>query len=141
MKRILMLILAMSWLLSACSAGNGNGMEAHEAWTRPAAQGQNGEVDFAFHNHSSKADELTGASTDVAAAVEIQGSTANRLASVPLKAFADIDFGPDGPHLVLVNLNKDLKLGNQFQIVLHFKDSKDIKIRVSVRETPPPAEK
>lgn len=141
MKRIWMLILAMFLLLSACGTASENGMEAHEAWTRPAPQGANTDVYFAFHNHSSKADELIGASTDVAEAVKIKESTANQVESVPVKAFADMEFGPEGPHLVLVNLKRDLKLGDQFQITLHFKNSKDIKIRVSVRGTPPPAEK
>jgi copper(I)-binding protein len=138
MKRIWTLIFAVSLLLSAC--GTENGMEAHEAWSRPAAQGANTDVYFAFHNHSSKVDELTGASADVAEAVEIKESTANPVESVAVKAFADMEFGPEGPHLVLVNLDKELKLGDQFQIALHFKNSKDIRIRVSVRDTPPPAE-
>ncbi len=131
----------MSLLLSACSGnGAGNGLETHSAWTRPAAQGANGDVYFTFHNHSSTANELTGASTDVAEAVEIQEGTGNRVESVPVKAFADMEFGPNGPHLTLVNLKEDLKLGDQFEINLHFKNSKDIKVRVSVRDTPPPAE-
>ncbi len=143
MKQIWMLVLGMSLLLSACSnnSGAGNGLEAHSAWTHPAAQGANGDVYFTFHNHSSNADELVGASTNIAESVKIiEGSTANQVQSVPVKAFADMEFGVNGPHLTLVNLNKDLKLGDQFQVILHFKNSKDIKIRVSVRDTPPPAE-
>ncbi len=115
-------------------------METHSGWTRPTAQGQTAAVYFAFHNHSSKVDELIGASTEVAEAVEIQDSTGKQVESVPLKAFTDIDFAPDGLHLVLVHLQKELKLGDQFQITLHFKNSKDIKVRVSVRDTPPSAE-
>ncbi len=142
MKRIWILVLEMTLLLSACGTGteNGNGMETHSGWTHPAAQGQTAAVYFAFHNHSSKADELIGASTEVAETVEIQDSTGKRVESVPLKAFTDIDFAPDGLHLVLVHLQRELKLGDQFQITLHFRNSKDIKDRVSVRDTPPPAE-
>ncbi len=142
MRRVLVFVLLLPLLLSACGGGStsGNGLEAHEAWTRPAAQGQNGDVYFVFHNHSSKPDELIGAATDVAEAVEIQDSTGSQVRSVPVKAFADMEFTANGPHLMLVNLKKELKLSDQFQIILHFKNSKDIKIRVSVRTTPPPAE-
>ncbi len=142
MKRIWILILAVSLLLSACgteSAG-GNGLETHEGWTHPAAQGASTAVYFALHDHSSQADELIGASTEVAEAVKLQESPTNQVESLPVKAFADMAFGPGGPFLMLVNLKKDLKSGDQFEIILHFKNSGDIKARVSVRDTPPPAE-
>ncbi|HMB25551.1 MAG TPA: copper chaperone PCu(A)C, partial [Anaerolineales bacterium] len=120
MKRIVVSVLTMLFLLSAC--GGEKGMEAHEAWTRPAAQGGNGAVYFAFHNHSSKADELIGASTDVAEAVEIHESSMNgdvmemkQVKSVPLEAYADIEFEPGGLHVMLINLKKELKIGDEIE--------------------------
>ncbi len=57
-----------------------------------------------------------------------------------MRVFADMEFGPSGPYLLLVNLKKDLKLGDQFEVTLHFKNSQDVKVRVSVRDTPPAKE-
>ncbi|HLE92248.1 MAG TPA: copper chaperone PCu(A)C, partial [Anaerolineales bacterium] len=69
MKRISISILAGVLLLTAC--GTEKGFEIHSTWTRPAAQGENGAVYFVIHNHSSTADELVGASSNIAEAVEM----------------------------------------------------------------------
>jgi len=144
-KRILILVLAISLLLSACGAEKG--MEVHEVWMRPAAQGENGAVYFVIHNHSSEADEITSVSTDIAQAVEIHESTMNgdvmemhQLESLPLEAYAEIKFAPGGLHLMLVNLKKDVNVGDEIEITLHFRDLEDIKVMVPVRDTPAPEE-
>ncbi len=122
-------------------------MEAHEAWTSPTNQGENAAVYFTLHNHSSRADELIGASTNVAESVEIHQTVQNGnvmqmvpLTTLPVKAFADMAFASDGLHLMLINLKRNLKLGDEFEVTLHFKNSPDIKVRVSVRDTPLPEE-
>ncbi|HEX2996471.1 MAG TPA: copper chaperone PCu(A)C, partial [Anaerolineales bacterium] len=57
-------------------------------------------------------------------------------AFVPLEAYADIEFAPGGLHVMLINLKKELKIGDEIEIALHFKNSEDIKLRVPVRDTP-----
>jgi copper(I)-binding protein len=144
-KQTLILILAMVMLLSACGAEKG--IEIHEVWMRPTAQGDNGAVYFVLHNHSSEADEMTDASSDVAEAVEMHESKVNsdimemnRVKTIPLDAYAEIDFAPGKFHIMLVNLKRTLKVGDEIEITLHFKNFEDIHVKVPLRDAPAPEE-
>ena len=142
MKRILYFALAFILLLSAC--GTEKGIEVHSAWARPAAQGDNGGVYFELHNHGSTPDEITSVSSNVADAVEIHESKMEgdvmkmeMLTSLPIDAYADMIFEPGGLHVMLVNLHQELKLDDEFEIVLHFKNHEDITVHVIVKDTAP----
>jgi periplasmic copper chaperone A len=142
MKRFLYFALTFILLLSAC--GPDKGIEVHSAWARPAAQGENGGVYFELHNHGSTPDELTSVSSDVADAVEIHESKMEgdvmkmeMMTSLPIDAYADMTFEPGGLHVMLVNLHKELKLDDEFEIVLHFKTHEDISVHVIVKDTAP----
>jgi copper(I)-binding protein len=140
-KRILVSVLAILFLLGGCAAPATEGVEVREAWARPAAQGGNGAVYFVIR--SSEADEITGVSTDVAEAAEMHESIMNgdvmemhHLETVPLGAGEEVKFEPRGLHIMLVNLKQDLKTGDEIQITLHFKNYQDIQLGVPVRDTP-----
>jgi copper(I)-binding protein len=60
--------------------------------------------------------------------------------SVSLEPYAEIDFAPGNFHIMLVNVKKDLKVGDEIQVTLHFKDFEDISVKVPVRDTPAPEE-
>jgi len=142
MKRIFILIPLGLLLLTACGAEKG--IEIHSAWMRPAGRGENGAVYFVIHNHSSQADELIGVSSDIAAAEMHESKLSgdimqmNKVESVPLEAFAEIEFAPGGLHVMLVDLRNDLTVGDQIEVILHFKNYQDIKAMVPVRETAAP---
>jgi len=144
-ERNLIVVLAIAMLLGACGAEKG--IEVHEIWMRPVAQGENGAVYFVMHNHASEADELVGVSTDSAEAAEMHESKMNgdimemrQVESIPLEAYAEIDFAPGKFHIMLVNLKKDLNVGDEIQLTLHFKNFEDITVKVPVRDTPAPEE-
>jgi copper(I)-binding protein len=142
-RELLILILIGAFLLTACGAEKG--IEIHSAWMRPASQGENGAIYFVIHNHSSQADELISVISDIAAAAEMHESKMSgdimqmgQVESVPLEAFAEIEFAPGGLHIMLVNLKQDVRVGDEIEIILHFKNSEDIKVTVPVRETAAP---
>lgn len=141
MKRVLVFVLAIPLLLSACSAEKG--IEVQGAWARPAAQGENGAIYFIIHNNAREADELTGVSSDVAEAVEMHESMMegdvmqmHQMESVPLQADTETTFKPGGLHIMLIGVKKDLKIGEEIEVTLHFKNSGDLQILVLVREPP-----
>ncbi|HEX9839350.1 MAG TPA: copper chaperone PCu(A)C [Anaerolineales bacterium] len=132
-------------LFTACGAEKG--IEIHSAWMRPAVKGENGAVYFVIHNHSSEGDELIGVSSDIAAAAEMHESKLsgdimqmNRVESVPLEAFAEIEFAPGGLHIMLVDLKQDVRAGDEIEVILHFKSFEDIRVAVPVRETAAPGD-
>jgi periplasmic copper chaperone A len=143
MKQMWIIVFTISLLLSACSAEKG--IEVHSAWMRPAVQGENGAVYFVLHNHSSSADELVEATSDAAEAVEIHESTAtsediiqmNRLSSVPLEPFAEIEFAPGGLHMMLVRLKQNFGVNDDVAVVLHFRNSEDITVVAHVEDIAP----
>jgi hypothetical protein len=145
MKPFIALILPGILLLAAC--GPETGIETHSAWMRPAARGGNGAVYFVIHNHSSRADELIGVSSDAAAAAELHESSMsgdvmqmNRVETVPLEAYAEIEFMPGGLHVMLIGLRNDLAIGDEIEIILHFRNREDMTLKVPVRETAAPEE-
>jgi copper(I)-binding protein len=143
-KRILVLVLSILFLLSAC--GSETGIEVREAWMRPAAQGENGAVYFVIHNNS-PTEELVGVSTPAAEAAEVHESRMSGdvmqmhpLETVPLPAGAEVAFAPGGLHIMLIRLKKDLQIGEEIEVTLHFKNVEDLKVLVPVQETRAPAE-
>ena len=142
MKKLLFLTFIFILILTAC--GSEKGIETHNAWMRPAAKGENGSVYFELHNHGSEADELLSITTDVAQTAEIheskmEGDVMNMdmLTSLPIDGYADMEFKPGSLHVMLVNVNKDFKLNDEFEIVLHFKTHEDITVHVIVKDAAP----
>lgn len=144
-KRMLSAIFISALTLSACTSSE-KGVTVHNAWMRPTVQGENGAVYFVVSNHSGEADELVGASSAIAELVEIhEGSMAegadvmqmNQVFSVPLERGAEVAFEPGGLHMMLVNLNQEVTVGENVELTLHFKNHEDIPVSVSVAEFAP----
>lgn len=143
MKQMWIIVFTISLLLSACSAEKG--IEVHNAWMRPAVQGENGAVYFVLHNHSSSVEELVEATSDAAETVEIHESTAtaedviqmHKLSSVPLEPFAELEFAPGGLHMMLVRLKQNFGVNDDVEVVLHFRNSEDITVVAHVEDAAP----
>lgn len=140
MRRLVAIALAGTLLLSACDSATG--ITVKDAWSRPAAQGANGAVYFLLQNHSASADELIGVSSDVAEAVEMHETSMDgdvmqmqQVLSVPVKGKESIEFAPGGLHVMLIGLKQDLKVGDQFQIILQFARADDVTLNVPVQES------
>ena len=134
-----MLVIAVVLLLGACSAVED--IEIHEAWARPVAQGNTAAAYFSLHNHTQNDDELMSVSSTIANAVEIHKSkmennvmTMNMVSSVPLKAGDELIFEPGGLHIMLIGVKQELKVGDEFELVLKFKNHADITVNVKVQE-------
>jgi copper(I)-binding protein len=137
------IVLALATLFSGCAAPGSGGVEVREAWIRPGAQGANGAVYFTIENHSSETQELIGAASDSADAVEIHESKMSgdvmemhQLESVPLAPGAEVKFEPGGLHIMLIGLKKELKNGDEIGITLQFKNLEDRIVQVPVRDAP-----
>ena len=141
MKRTVEVIIIAVLLLTACSPKEG--MEVRDAWARAAAQGENGAVYFVIHNYSAADDFLVGASADVAETVEIHETSMagdvmemHMLPTVLLAAGEDVEFSTGGLHVMLFNLQRELKIGESIEITLHFQNSADLPLTVLVQAGP-----
>lgn len=59
------------------------------------------------------------------------------LSSIPLEASAEIVFEPGGSHVMLIGLKQDYKLDDHVEVVLHFKNSKDLTLMAHVEDSAP----
>jgi copper(I)-binding protein len=132
-KRFIHLLLA-AILLTACGAESAeSGIEVHQVKTEAAAQGEDIPVYLAMHNHDSETDQLTGASSDAAQVAQFQNGT-QVVDAIPVYANNDFVFIPDGYHVMLVGLKRDLRVGDEIEVVLQFRDHEDMTIKVPVQE-------
>lgn len=139
MKRIVAFVLSTTLLLSACGAKEG--IEVRDAWARASTQGMTSAIYFVIENHNAEADELLGAASDAAEAVEIHESKTegdvmkmNRVDSVALEPSAKVEFMPGGYHVMLIGLRQDLKPGDEITVTLQFKNSPDVTVTAPVKD-------
>ena len=139
MKRSILFILLEALLLTACGAQVGE-FETQDPWMRPAMQGENSAMYMHLSNHTAQDDELLGAFSDAAGALEVHKSVLDANGtmqmipqeSVPLPVDAEIEFAPGGLHIMFIGLKKDLKVGDTVIVFLHFKNHPDISLMVPV---------
>jgi copper(I)-binding protein len=121
-------------LLTACAAGSAESeIEVHDARLEAAAQGENSTVYMALHNHGSGIDQLTGVSSNAAEGAQLHNGT-EVVEVIPLYANTEIDFSPDGYHIQLNVLKQELHVGDEIEIVLHFRDRADLTVKATVEE-------
>ena len=146
MKRMLLFVISAVFFLCGCSAPADEGINVHNAWMRPTAQGGNGAVYFILQNSSATMDELVSASSNAAESVEVHESSMvedtdvmqmKQIFSVMLEAGSEVVFEPGGLHVMLVNVNKSLAVGETIELTLHFKNHADLPVTVSVAEFGP----
>ena len=139
MKKVIMFFIAGMFLLSACAPKEG--IEVSNVWARTSTQGMNSAVYLVIQNHNAEADELTGAASNIADAVEVHESKMengvmmmNHVDSVTLEPSGKVEFMPGGYHIMLIGLKQDLNTGDEFELTLQFKNSPDMVLKVMVKE-------
>lgn len=143
--KILKLLLLVS-LLAACKAETGLGTDViiTEHWVRENAPGQS--VGAAYMTFNSPQDStLVDVETPAAGRVEIHSMSMDNgvmkmrmLEALPLKAGKPEKLAPGGFHLMLFDLKKPLKAGENINFRLCFKDKagdiKDQHISLPIKE-------
>lgn len=140
MKRLLLVLLAVV-SLTACSTSSGT-LTVNDAWARTASMGENGAAYFIIENGTKSDDMLLSASSDIAEATEIHMSMAdsNGVMSMNMQEMVEIptkgkvEFKTGGLHVMFINLNRDLKVGDSISLILNFKNAGSMTIEIPVRE-------
>lgn len=139
MKRITVFLLSAALILSACGASEG--IEVSDAWARTATQGTNGAIYFVIQNHNADADELIGAASSLADAVEVHESKMDgdvmmmqQMDSVALAPSAKVEFMPGGLHVMLIGLKQDINAGDEVELTLLFANSPDLTVKAIVKD-------
>ena len=137
-KLYLISLILISLVTTAC---NSNQITVQDPWARPGIAGGTSAVYFTIDNPTSQDELLLTATTNIAENAELHLSnissdgmmTMEHQESVPIPASMKINFQPGGLHVMLINLNEDLKTGDRFTLTLNFKEAGDITLDVPVK--------
>lgn len=138
MKRAFFLPLLF---LAACGQNGDPDIQLGNAWARPTRGDAPGAVYVTIDNKGSADDRLIGIVTDQAAMAMVHqtelvdGVARMRMAGeINIPAGDRVEMVPGGTHLMLEGLRAPLKTGDQFDLVLKFRNSGDKRAKVEVRQ-------
>ncbi len=146
MKKILAALILGLLFLSACDSDKGRtagtDMVAKDFWARSAMKGGNGAAYLLLKNTTNQDDELIGASSDGAQAVEIHLSQMKadgtmemtQQQSIAIPAGKALELKPGSYHVMLIGLTRDLKAGDEITLTLKFKNRADLTLTVPVKD-------
>lgn len=150
MKKSLHLSFFLLLLVSACAgpdrgnpAAAANGIEIYHPEAGPAKTGEVSGAFMSIVNAGQEADRLLGASSDVAAIVEVHETSMKDgvmsmqkvdVIEIPAGQFVELKHG--SYHIMLINLTRDLAAGDVFEITLQFERAGEIVVPISVAEMP-----
>ena len=126
-------------LLASCGQQGEADIKVSNAWARPTVGQAPGAVYLTISNTGDGTDRLTGASADRAAMVMVHqnemvdGVAKMRMAGeINIPAHDQIEMRPGGTHIMLEGLRAPLQTGDDFDLVLKFRNSKDQTVKVTV---------
>lgn len=111
-------------------------------WVRPALAGQNSAAYFVIVNEGSSADVLTGVkvSSSIAKMAEIHQTKMeggvmkmSPAPNVEVPAGSRVEFKPGGYHVMLMELQRELKEGETISITLTFEKSGNVTLEAPVK--------
>ena len=114
-------------------------LHLHDAWMSPARAGGTASLYLHFENKSDQSLVVTRATTEVARGVQgnalaTEGPERSPYSSgFVIAAHGRLRMGPDGPHLILSGITRDLRPGDQVPLALHCPDGLTLTIMVVVR--------
>jgi copper(I)-binding protein len=131
-------VLAL-FILASCGEQETSEIQVANAWARPTIGQAPGAVYLTISNRGDGADRLTGVFTDHAAMAMVHqnemvdGVAKMRMAGeINLPAHEQIQMQPGGTHIMLEGLRAPLRTGDDFDLVLKFRTSKDQTVKVTV---------
>jgi len=135
-----LIVLIFALLMSACLPGGE--ISVIDAWARPANRGDNSAIYFKINNPGPAIDALIEAQTEVAAQTELHKSEMDNQGvmsmhpqhQIELPPDSQVEFTPGGYHVMLVDLQQDLKVGDTVELRIRFKNFGDITLNVPVKQ-------
>jgi copper(I)-binding protein len=135
-------VAALSLMLSSLGmAAQGKRVAASESWVKLPSAGQTQAMAFvAIENPTMYGIYVTSASSDAAGKVELrdgsQGGDARlkRVEFISVPAYESLDMGPNGPHLMLLDLKRALKEGERVSLALTTDNAGTLEVSAVVRK-------
>jgi hypothetical protein len=158
---LLVAALLVASVAAGCTSGGGSSITVTDPWARASsAVAAAGAAYMTIENTGSAADALVGASSPVAATVEVHETVTMEgaapsdgmgasspapsgggmmgmqpVARLEIPAGGTVDLKPGSYHIMLIDLNQELKPGAKIEITLTFEKAGKITVTAEVRES------
>ncbi len=155
----LVVLLVLAGALGGC--GGTSAIAVRDAWTRPARAasergatsgtpqpvmgtmmgGANSVAYLTIANTGDRADTLTAAASPIAGAIELHRTeikdnvaSMRQVREIEIPAHGEVRLDPNGYHLILVNVSRDLNVGDTVNLTLTFKQAGQVQVSAQVRD-------
>ncbi len=119
-------------------------LELSNGWARPASQGQNGAVYLTIANGTASDDTLLNVQSDAADRAELHESYKDENSTVgmrpvdrqPIPESEKLLLKPGGLHIMLMNLKRDIAVGDSVSVSLEFAQvgTRTLQVPVKIQE-------
>lgn len=118
----------------------GNTVTVSAAWVTETPPTARMSAAYLTLRNGARADTLLEVRTPVAGAAEMHETTVQdglarmrQLKSLPLAPKQEVRFAPGGRHIMLIDLNRDLKAGDKVPLTLRFRHAGTVTVEADVR--------
>lgn len=128
-------------IISFLTLIGGNNVEVKDGWMRPGAKGMMSAAYFKIVNNTNQPDTLYKAEAAFCGNAELhetyikgdmKGMRPTPIVVIP--ANSTFEFKPGANHVMLMNLKKDIKIGDDETITLFFKQHDPIEVPIQAKE-------
>jgi hypothetical protein len=112
-----------------------------DAWMRPSSEKMATALYFTIENSGETADTLFQVDSDLAEKVEIHETYSEgemmgmrKTDMIVIEGNSSFELKPGAHHIMLMKLKKDVKVGDEAEFVLHFKQAGEMKITAKAKK-------
>jgi hypothetical protein len=146
MRRVLVVsvVLVAALALAACggSGGTTGGITVSDAWARTSPMMERaGAAYMVLQNSGAAEDRLLSVESDVAKTIELHETKEmngmmqmSPVPNIPVPAGGKTELKPGGLHVMLIDLNRELKAGDKVQLTLNFEKAGKVPVTAEVKE-------
>lgn len=141
------LFASLVFVLAACgsgsSASSAAGPTVSDAWARAAAAGGQSAAYFTLSNPTSSADTLLSATSPAAGMAQVHETVVDGAGTAAMKpvdhvnlpAGDTVEFKPGSYHVMLMDLTKDLTVGQTVEVDLVFEHAGKLVVMADIRQS------
>jgi len=118
----------------------GDDIVIKDQWIRPGAEKMATALYFTLENNGSETDTLYAVETDIAKMVQIHETYSNgdvmgmrEIGKIIIEPKSSIKLEPGGMHIMAMKLKKDIKIGDEIDFILYFRNADKISITAEAK--------
>jgi len=118
----------------------GDDIVIKDQWIRPGAEKMATALYFTLENNGSEADTLYAIETDIAKMIQIHETYSNgdvmgmrEIGEIIIEPESSVKLEPGGMHIMVMRLKRDIKIGDEIDFTLYFRNADKITITAEAK--------